>query len=160
ISALDAPAVIIGHDLGAPLALYCADLARAVVALAPLVIPPLAPAAPALHRAGTWLARVRGAPLRAPRGASRTAHPSPDQAEPARLVRQLLSGVAPPPAPPSAIPCTVIAMDGDEVTSANDARALAQHVGAQFQALHGAHSIDSPTWESTVASVHRWIIKQ
>jgi pimeloyl-ACP methyl ester carboxylesterase len=160
ISALDAPPVIVGHDLGATWALHCADLARAVVALAPLMAPPLAPPSPALRNAGTWLARVRGAPLRAPRGAWRSAYPNRDLVEPAGLVAQLLSGVAPPPAPPNTIPCTVMAMDGDEVTATNDAQALAQHVGAQFQILHGAHSIDSPTWESTVASVHRWIIKQ
>src|SRR4029453_18774510 len=36
IAAVDAPPVIVGHDFGALLALHCGDVARAVVALAPL----------------------------------------------------------------------------------------------------------------------------
>src|SRR5262245_39904138 len=42
LAGLDAPAVLLGHDLGANLALACGDAARAVVALAPLIAPPFA----------------------------------------------------------------------------------------------------------------------
>src|SRR5262245_21398394 len=68
VAVLGSSPVIVGHDLGAVLALHCADRARAVVALAPLVGPPLAPPPPALLQAGSWFARWRGAPLRAPGG--------------------------------------------------------------------------------------------
>src|ERR1700690_3328996 len=42
IATLDAPPVLVGHDVGAVLALHCADAARAVIALAPLIGPPFA----------------------------------------------------------------------------------------------------------------------
>jgi pimeloyl-ACP methyl ester carboxylesterase len=159
IPALEALPVIVGHDLGATLALHCADLARAVVALGPIVGPPLAQPLAALRHAGSWLARARGAPLRAPRGSWRSAYPDRDVVEPAGLIAELLSAVAPPPHT-SSVSCTVIAMEADEVTLLNDARALAQHVGAVLQTVPGTHNLGGPTWEATVASVHRWIIKQ
>jgi pimeloyl-ACP methyl ester carboxylesterase len=68
IQALEAPPVIVGHDLGATLAPFCADLSRALVLVAPLSLPPVAASAPrALHEAGGRLARFFGRPLRSPR---------------------------------------------------------------------------------------------
>ena len=161
IAALEAPPVIIGHDLGALLALSCADSARAVIGLAPLVGPPLAAAAPALRHAGTWVARLRRAPLRAPRGRWRGAYPGRDVVEPAALVHQLLSG-APAAAPSGAPVGAVFAMRDDEITSVAAARALAQHVGAELHEIAGAgHAVlAAPGWESCVATAHRWIIQR
>jgi pimeloyl-ACP methyl ester carboxylesterase len=163
IAALDAPPVIIGHDLGALLALYCADAARAVVAVAPLVGPPVAPPVPALQHAGTWLARRRRMPLRAPRGRWRDAYPERDVVEPAALVRQLLSDVPSLGAASSdAPPCALFATRDDEITSATTAQALAREVGAEFHAIPvvGHAVLVAPGWEECVAAAHRWIIQR
>jgi pimeloyl-ACP methyl ester carboxylesterase len=161
IAALDAPPVVLGHDLGALLALRCADTARAVVALAPLVGRPLAEPSPAFAAAGTWLARRRSGFLRAPRGRWRSAYPNRDVAEPSALLRQIRAG-EPVLAPPSgAAPCTVFAVQADTVTAAAAAEALARHVHADLQLVPGlGHAaLDAPGWEAVVAAVHRWIIQ-
>src|SRR5215831_4692050 len=88
IAALDAPPVVVGHDLGALLALRCAEGGRAVVALAPLVAPPHA-----LQRAGTWLTRWRGTALSPPP----VGYPLRDRTEPAALIKQVLAGELTPP---------------------------------------------------------------
>src|SRR6185295_16922768 len=59
VGMLDAPPVIVGHDLGGVIAQHCAAAARALVSLAPLVLPPLTTDAPqALRDAGSMLARL------------------------------------------------------------------------------------------------------
>ena len=162
IAALDAPPVVIGHDLGALLALYCADAARAVIGVAPLVGQPIAAPAPALRHAGTWLARLRRTPLRAPRGRWRSAFPDRDAVEPATLVHQLLSEVPPLATTASARPCALFAMRDDEVTSAAAAQALAKDVGAELHAIPvtGHAVLVAPGWEECVAAAHRWIIQR
>jgi predicted alpha/beta hydrolase family esterase len=162
IATLDAAPVIVGHDLGANLALSCADVARAAIALAPLVGPPLTPPPAALQHAGTWLARRRGAPLRAPRGDWRRAYPIREYAEPAALVRQVLDGNPPLGAAQSPAPRAVLAMENDVVVTASAVQALARHVGAEFQTARGVgHAVlSSPAWEATVAAVHRWIVQR
>ena len=162
IATLDAPPVIVGHDLGANLALHCADVARAVVALAPLVGPPLTAPPTALQQAGNWLARRRGAPLHAPRREWRSAYPNRDLAEPAALVRQVGDGDPPLTALPSPVPRAVFASEHDEVVAASAVQALARHVGAEFHTARGiGHAVlSAPAWETTVAAVHRWIIQR
>jgi predicted alpha/beta hydrolase family esterase len=162
IASLDAAPVIIGHDLGANLALRCADVARAAFALAPLVGPPLSAPPSALHHAGNWLSRRRGVPLHAPRRGWRTAYPNRDIAEPAALLRQVRDGNPPLTAAPSAVPRAVFAMENDEVVTASAVHALARQVGAEFQTARGVgHAVlSAPAWETTVAAVHRWIVQR
>jgi pimeloyl-ACP methyl ester carboxylesterase len=161
IAALDAAPVILGHDLGALLALRCADVARAVVALAPLVGPPLGPPPPALQSAGSWLARRRRTALRAPRGRWRAAYPERGIVEPAALVQQICAGEPGLAAPTNPPPCAVFAAQADEVTDPGAAQALASHVRADLQLVAGlGHAaLDAPGWEPAVAAVHRWIIQ-
>jgi pimeloyl-ACP methyl ester carboxylesterase len=163
IAGLAAPPVIIGHDLGALLALHCADAARAVVALAPLVAAP-AGAPQALDRAGTWLARWRGAPLGPPRGRWRGAYPDSSRRESAALIGELLADRAllVPARPSPSAPSGVFAVAGDEVTAVADAARLAQSVGADFEVVAGTShaALTAPGWESRVAAVHRWIIRR
>ncbi len=161
IAALAAPPVIIGHDLGALLALHCADGSRAVVALAPLVAAP-AGAPHALDRAGTWLARWRGAPLRPPRGRWRGAYPGSGRRESAALIGALVADRAPLVLPSPSAPCGVFAVAGDEVTAVADAARLAQRIGADFEVVPGTShaALTTPGWESRVAAVHRWIIRR
>lgn len=157
IAALDAPPVVVGHDLGALLALRCAERARAIVALAPLVAPPLAATPQALQRAGTWLTRWRGTPLSPPP----FGYPLRDRTEPAALIKQVLAGELPPPTR-SAAPCAVFAVQDDPITALPAARALADHVGAELHALPGADhcAVLAPGWEAYVAAIHRWIIQR
>jgi alpha-beta hydrolase superfamily lysophospholipase len=162
IATLDAAPVVVGHDLGANLALRCADGARAVIALAPLVGPPLAAGPTALQHAGSWLARRRGAAVRAPRRAWRGAYPNRDITEPAALVRQVLEGQPPLGDAPRTVPRAVFAMEHDEVVAASALQALARHLGAEFQTAPGVgHAVlSAPAWETTVAAVHRWIVQR
>jgi len=158
IAALDAPPVVVGHDLGALLALRCAERARAVVALAPLVTPPLAAPPQALQRAGTWLTRWRGGPLSPPP----LGYPLRDRTEPAALIKQVLAGELPPPSPSGVAPRAVCAVQDDPITAMPAARALADHVGAELHVLPGADhcAVLAPGWEAHVAAIHRWIIQR
>jgi len=161
LAALDAPPIIVGHDLGAVLALSCCDAARAVVALAPLVGPPLGPPPVALRHAGSWLARRRGAALAAPRGRWSTAYPERSVAEPAALVGQIVNRGCELATPRSAAPRAVFAAEQDEVTPLSAAQALAQRADAELQVLHGSgHALlSAPGWETSVAAIHRWMIR-
>jgi pimeloyl-ACP methyl ester carboxylesterase len=156
IAALEAPPVVLGHDLGALLAMHCADSARAAVAVAPLVGTPAA-----LQHAGSWLARRRGSALRAPRGRWRDAYPPGGATEPAALIRQILGGepaLAPPTGP---APRAVFAMQDDAVTPVAGAEAFARQCSAELHFLPSGHAAFSgPGWETTVAAVHRWIIQR
>jgi len=161
LDALDAPPVVVGHDLGAVFALHCAERARAIVGLAPLVGAPLADPPPALARAGSWLARWRGVPLGPPGGRWRSAYPSREVVEPAALVRQVFDHI-PPPTPAPALPSLVLALEDDPTTPLTAARTLAQHVGAELITLPGANhaALVGPGWEAHVAAAHRWIIQR
>jgi pimeloyl-ACP methyl ester carboxylesterase len=160
LAALDAPAVLLGHDLGANLALACGDAARAVVALTPLVAPPFAPAPSALEQAGTWLSRWRGAPLRAPGGRWSDSYPHRDVAEPPALLAQTRAGG--PPLGHLATPSVVFAMDSDLVSAGDAVARMAEHVGAELHTIAGVgHAVLSdPRWESVVDATHRWIVRR
>jgi alpha-beta hydrolase superfamily lysophospholipase len=161
IATLEAPPVIIGHDLGALLALRCTEAARAVIALAPLVGPPFAAPPLALQRAGTRLARWRGAALRPPRRQWRNAYPARDSTEPARLVREILAGGPALAASVRASSRAVFAVEGDEMIPVGVAAALAKHVGAELQVVPGCDhaALNTPGWDARVAAIHRWIIR-
>lgn len=160
IATFEAPPVVIGHDLGALIAMRCADLTRATVAVAPLVGPPLAAPPEALQRAGSWLARRRGWPLRAPQGRWHKAYPHGELLEPAGLIRQIASQTA-VASPVGTEPRAVFAMRDDEVTSAEAAAALAARCGAEHIVLPGGHAaLAPPAWEAAVAGVHRWLIQR
>jgi pimeloyl-ACP methyl ester carboxylesterase len=161
-AAVDARAVLVGHDLGASLALACSDAAAAVVALAPLLLPPLADTTAALQHAGNWLRRWRGGRLRPPGGVWARAYPHRDLDEPADLIRRVIAGselVA--PRHPD-LPRAVFAMERDELTPAAGARQYAEQIAADFEIVAGAtHAIlDRPEWERCVGAVHRWIVRR
>jgi pimeloyl-ACP methyl ester carboxylesterase len=162
IVALDARPVIIGHDLGALLALHTASAARAVVALSPLVPLPVAAQPPAaLARAGNWWQRWRGRARSAPAGRWRGEYPAHGLLEPAALLRQL--GEEPFGGPRAAgTPALVLAGEADRVTPLEAARALAERAGAELlvcaESGHGL-PVDA-NWKRTVSIVHRWIIQR
>ena len=162
IAALGAPPVLLGHDLGATLALQSAEMARAVVALTPLLGPPHAEPAPPLYAAGTWLARRRGTPLRAPRGRWHALYPTDDLCEPALLVRAVAGGALRLTPVPATVPAIVFAAERDPLLDPRQARAVADLVGAELSVLGGVgHAVlDEPGWESGVAAIHRWIVQR
>jgi len=162
IAVLEAPPVIVGHDVGALFALLAAGHARAVVALAPIVPPPTAPAAPRLLRhAGTWLQRIFGRPLSPPRE-YRSDLRHADVREPPSLVRALTTGpLLLPPLPP-AVPSVVWVAANDPVMPMETARALATHTGAELRVCStGGHDLPSADgWEGRVSDIHRWVIQR
>jgi pimeloyl-ACP methyl ester carboxylesterase len=162
ITSVEVPPVVLGHDLGATLALRCGDVSRAIIALAPLVGPPFADPAPALRSAGSWLARRRAAPLRAPRGEWQTVYPNADLREPAGVVHDIVAGGLRLVPLPRALPALVFSGDHDRLLDVTRAAAFADRIGAEHQLLQGAgHAIlDEPNWEDRVAAVHRWIIQR
>ena len=163
IASLPAPPVIIGHDLGGTAAFSVTDAATAVVALAPLVLPPLAPAPQALRDAGSWLDRLtaRERPRRAPRGRWRSSYPTTDDTEPARLIQDLIDRGIDREIGASSPPAFILIGDKDPVTSPALAEAQAARVGAEVQIEAGAgHALLSDSgWEQRVSAIHRWIVR-
>jgi pimeloyl-ACP methyl ester carboxylesterase len=162
IAALDAPPVIVGHDLGGLLALRCAGAARAVVALAPLPVAPLGDPGAVLRGAGTWWERWRGAPLRPPRGAASAAYPDRRRSESAALLAALQCGEGHPSPPPAPVPAAIFAGERDVVLTPGHATAMARALGAEAHVLPGAgHALlNDAGWEAHVAAVHRWIVRR
>lgn len=162
IAAHDGPPVIVGHDLGANLALRCADGARAVVALAPLVGSPGTASPRVLERAGTWWERLTGAAHRHPPGGTlRGAYPYRHRWEPTSLLRTIAAGKPLASAAP-AVPRLILAMDGDEITAPDAAGALARQHGAALQVIadSGHAVLLNDAWAPCVAAVHRWLIRE
>jgi pimeloyl-ACP methyl ester carboxylesterase len=162
LAACTAPPVVVGHDLGALLALQCdAPAARAVVGVAPLL-----PGAP--NRALTaWRARLamwRRAPLPPPRRAIAAAYlggarmtPVPDSSTAARDA--CAGRVVLPPA--ARLPTLMIAGGGDPFSPPAAVEQLAQRMGADFRIVQAAgHAMPWDTgWERCVAEVHRWLVR-
>lgn len=162
VAELEAPPVVVGHDLGGLLALHLTG-ARAIVALAPLVpLPLVASPAPALQRAGSAFARWRGRPLGPPRGAWRGDYPTETMVrEPANVIRDVLGKAWLPPALPPDVPALVLASEQDRVVPSESAAQLAAVVGADFELCAGGHAMLTNTgWEERVATVHRWLIQK
>jgi pimeloyl-ACP methyl ester carboxylesterase len=162
IGALEAPPVIVGHDLGAAIAQRCADAARALVAVAPLVLtPPAGQGAAALGDAGGPLERLLGRPLRPPRGRWKGAYEATGARESAALLRSLVENAAPPAALPASLPALVMAGEGDPLVPADAARALSSSIGAELEIVRGGHQLPiEPGWEERVSRIHRWLIKK
>jgi len=159
IAALDAPPIVVGHDVGALLALHAADRSRAVVALAPVVPPPIVPEAPpALRRAGTWFQRTLHRPLTSPRayGAGDVVSESP------LLLRALAEPVLPLPPVAPEVPSVVWVAANDDITPVDAARQLAEHVGAELlTSPDGGHDLPGgPGWEQRVSELHRWLVRR
>ncbi len=162
IAALDTAPVLIGHDLGALLALDVAAHARAVVALAPLVLPPVSSAPPeALARAGNWISRWRGRALAPPHGRWRTDYDSRAVPAPAALVRELRARPWPVAPLGARVPALVFAGAQDAVTDPAAAQALAAAVGAPCEIGDGGHALAvAPGWEVRVSRIHRWAVRE
>jgi len=162
LATLEQLPVIVGHDLGALLAFQCADRARAVVGMAPLVGPPLAAPPAALVRAGTWFQRLRSTPLSPPGGRWRSAYPLRDAVEPAQIVREILAGAPLPVTPSRPTPSAVFAVEHDPVTPVAAAAALAERVGAELHRLPSTEhaALMATGWETHVAAMHRWIVQR
>lgn len=163
VAALDAPPVLVGHDLGGLLALELAAQCRAVVALAPLVPLPLAArATPALLVAGGPVSRWRGRPLKAPGGRWRDAYQggSTTARESASLVQQLTTENV-TIAATAQTPALVILAEGDPVVSRGETEELVASVGAEALSVPGGHAIPlQEGWQKTAAALHRWVVRR
>lgn len=155
--------IVVGHDLGALLALRAAPHARAVVALSPPPVPSIDPIhASYLARTGTLLERLRGRPLSAPPLHRRIeiAGLTPAREAPA-LLRELRGNRTPPVAVPANVPALLVCGDADPVLSIDAARRFASQVQAQLRVVRaGSHALHHDTgWDQVVSEVHRWLIR-
>jgi pimeloyl-ACP methyl ester carboxylesterase len=170
---LSLPAILIGHDGGAPIALAAARRRppRALVLLAPLV--PESRGARLLTRAPrSLLALISGRPVPPPAGP--TAKPWLDLPEPAAAgVRAFL---APDDAasvrevawgrlrltPASGPPALLVAGANDRLLPPAAAEPLARTLGAELRMVAGAGHwlLAGPGWQDTVALVHRWLVQR
>ena len=158
-----APPVILGHDLGALLALRVAESAAAVVAIAPLVPPPIGNLE-VLKNAGGWLERWRGGPLSRPRGRRLDAAYSagdPATRESVTMLADLREYDRKLTRPARPLPILVVAGALDPVTPPDAARRLAEQTGAELELIETAgHALLSePGWEERVSRIHRWLIR-
>jgi pimeloyl-ACP methyl ester carboxylesterase len=162
LATLEAPPVLVGHDLGAVLAQHCADASRALVSLAPLILPPPAAAAPQVLRdTGGVLARILGRASRAPRGRWKGAYEAGDAEESPALIRRLIEQPFSVPSLPQELPGLVMAGKEDPVTTPASAQALAAAIGAEIEIVPGGHLLPIGTgWEDRVSRLHRWLIKK
>ncbi|MBI1814921.1 MAG: alpha/beta fold hydrolase [Deltaproteobacteria bacterium] len=159
IAALPAQPVVIGHDVGALLALRTATIARAAVALAPIVPRPFSDTPARLLRPALGFGRT----IRAPRGARGRAYfgepLDADTRESVVLLRTLVRDAI--DIAPTATPTLVVAGSADAFVAQADVARLAQHVGAVLQmdpdAGHALHV--ERGWERRVGDVHRWIVQ-
>jgi pimeloyl-ACP methyl ester carboxylesterase len=164
IAALEAPPVVVGHDLGGLLALQVAPAARAVAALAPFVPPPLSEEpALALGHAGSWLSRRLGSFLSAPRGRWRQSYGARSAArEPARLIADLRRPVEVVEPIPAGIPALLMAGETDPVVPLVAARRLAERSNAEVLCVEGAgHALPTDEgWRECVSTLHRWLVQR
>ena len=167
MAACETPPVLLGHDIGGLLALHAAPLARAVVALAPLVPQPLrSPARAPFTGLRTGFAMWRARPLPPPRGTAgrrffgpRT--PAGATVESGTVLRQLSRDDLRFPAVP-AVPTLIMAAQADLVSPVEAVERLATYAGATLRQVpevgHGLPWEDG--WEQRVGEIHRWLIQQ
>jgi pimeloyl-ACP methyl ester carboxylesterase len=167
LESLAAPAILIGHDAGAlvALALGVRGLPHAVVASAPLLsgISGVHPSLP------VWIAKLRGVDLPPPlpghemlavasaKGRARLAHALvPD---PARLV----TSVQGPAIRPGRVqvPTLLVGYTGDPVAKRHLVEITAQGIGADFIARDAGHyaMLEEP-WDAWMSEIQRWIIRR
>jgi len=164
VARMEAPPVIIGHDLGGLLALRVAARACAVVALAPW-IPPASGGMPArglLGALGPAKLSLQRA-VRAPRGSRGRAYWGDPElslvAEPTAIVRTLFS--EPISLPSTLTPTLVVAAGRDPFVPRICVEHVSQDIGAALLVEEEAgHPLPvEPGWERRVGKVHRWIIQ-
>jgi pimeloyl-ACP methyl ester carboxylesterase len=167
IGACEAQPVLLGHDLGALLALHCASVARAVVAVAPIVPQPLRSQPHwAFGSLRACLARFRAGPLPPPRGKLALRYfgscpPEASSADSAAVERELSRTDLRFPVT-SDVPILVVAGEADVVSPVRDVERLATYAGATFQLVQGAgHGLPwNSGWQGRVGDIHRWLVQQ
>ncbi|MFP6665124.1 MAG: alpha/beta hydrolase [Deltaproteobacteria bacterium] len=167
LESLPAPAILIGHDAGAlvALALGMRGLPRAVVASAPL----LSGVSGVHPRLPVWIAKLRGTDLPPPlpghemlavasaKGQARLAHALvPD---PARLVASV-SGPAIRPGRVQ-VPTLLVGYTRDSIAKRHLVEITAQGIGADFIAREAGHyaMLEEP-WDAWMSEIQRWIIRR
>lgn len=163
----EATPVLVGHDLGALLALHSALPApRAVVALAPLV-PPQSGSGRRRLIPEIWarLAMRRAAVMPLPRrgaGIDYREFPPPGGTVPdsGRLAREVTDGGL-RVALRCAAPTLMLVGAGDRVSPAPEVQRLAAAIGAVARVVaDGGHALPwAPGWEQRVSEVHRWLVQ-
>lgn len=163
---LDRPPVLVGHGVGAHLALRTAQAARAA---ALVLIAPVEPgSAPSRGLVSRWdvakAALLRGdVPPPQGRRAARLFGETPSRlgAEPAPAVLDLVRSTPPPGGPPG-VPTLLVAGSRDPLLPPAAALALSQRLDAEradvVDAGHWLHL--RPDWQRTVGLVHRWLVQR
>jgi pimeloyl-ACP methyl ester carboxylesterase len=174
IAALPVPAVLLGHDAGALVAL---DAASRHPAAGLVMLAPLAPGDRAAQRLiaspRRLLSLVLGGAIAPPAGAAAAGWldvPEPVRTqvmrglarEDAASVRDVAWGRVQPVRPASAPPALVLAGDRDAFLPLGSADALARAIGGERRVLEGAGHwpLAGAGWQSAVAVVHRWLVQR
>lgn len=162
LSSIEERPVLLGHDLGSRIALRLIDAASGVVAMNPIVSPPLQRrACPQIRRANGFWARTRGGPVAAPVGAELQAY----GIRPGRPTesRELLRELGRPAIfqPVCGTPVAIFGGRQDPITPIDASRALAEALRADFFDCAGGHALPlEPAWQQRVAEVHRWLVRR
>jgi len=167
LAACDAAPVVVGHDLGALLALACpAATTRAVVALAPFLPRTIGGTTnPVLSSWSAQLALLRSCPLPPPHGRSGAAYfadgaPGGATAESARAAHDLRDGAFDLPAQIGR-PTLLVAGERDRFSRPDAVERWGRRLGVQYRTIEGAgHAMPwGAGWEVCVAATHRWLIQ-
>jgi pimeloyl-ACP methyl ester carboxylesterase len=167
VAACAAPPIVLGHDVGAFLAMSgAAEYARAVIAMAPLLPGDLLRRNPAVTGLRQRLALAWGRAVPPPGGRRAQAYfgagaGSPPAPEPWAVVRDLLAwSGAPTIALP--VPALVVAATADPFCPRDALAVWAARCGAEVRAVPGAdHGLPWMTgWESRANEIHRWLVQR
>ncbi|MBM4265949.1 MAG: alpha/beta hydrolase [Deltaproteobacteria bacterium] len=155
LALLEAPAVVIGHDSGALVALALAERAavRASVAVAPL-----------LEGASSLLDRLTR--LRVLLGVGDVAPPPPARflgallaPEPASRIKALRGRALAPGEP--RVPCALVAQEQDAVVPRSLVEITANGLGADLLRMEGGHwGMLEGEVDAWISPVHRWLIQR
>jgi pimeloyl-ACP methyl ester carboxylesterase len=167
LAALEAPAVVIGHDAGALVALALAERAavRAAVAVAPLLEGASSLLDP-LTRLRVLLGIGDVAPPPAASDYRKTSAPTAAQRlggivgpEPASRIKGLRSRALAPGAPQA--PCALVAHEQDVVVSRALVEVTANGLGAELLRLEGGHwGMLEGEVDAWISPIHRWLIRR
>lgn len=159
---IEPPAILVGHDAGALLALACVDPAPvAIVAVAPLVPNArrrrsLAPGREWPQRWAAW----RGStvpPPRDPMAWFGRPHP-PCREEESTAFLAAVDRIVPRPPP---VPALIVIPEGDAVSAPAEQAEMARSLGAETLRLAGGHGLPiAGEWQTCVAAVHRWLVQR